>query len=122
MEFIEGKRKRVEHFRVDRSPLLRKYCREQNQQPICAMCHMDVLRKYPWTDYMLDIHHLLPLSSSIAITAKGTSLHDIVGLCPTCHQSIHIYYSKWLRKNGQDDFCSRAEAMEVYLAAVKEIA
>jgi hypothetical protein len=122
MEFIEGKRKRVEHFRVDRSPLLRKHYREQNQEPVCAMCHMDVSLKYPWTDYMLDIHHLLPLSSGIAITEKGTSLHDIVGLCPTCHRSIHIYYSKWLRKNGQDDFCSRAEAMNVYLAAVKEIA
>ena len=122
MEFIEGKRKRVEHFRVDRSPLLRKYYREQNQRPICAMCQMDVSLKYPWTDYMLDIHHLLPLSSSIAITARGTSLSDIIGLCPTCHRSIHIYYTKWLKKNGQDDFLSHAEAMDVYLAAVKEIA
>jgi hypothetical protein len=122
MEFIEGKRKRVEHFRVDRSPLLRKYYREINRQPICHMCQMNVSIKYPWTDYLLDIHHLLPLSSSIAITTKGTSLQDIVGLCPTCHRSIHIYYTKWLRKNGQDDFISRAEAMEVYLSAIKEIA
>ncbi|MDR1439879.1 MAG: hypothetical protein LBJ10_07695 [Clostridiales bacterium] len=120
-EFIEGKRKRVEHFRVDRSPLLKKYYREQNQQPICAICHMDVSRKYPWTDYMLDIHHLLPLSSSIAITAKGTSLNDIVGLCPSCHRSIHVYYSNWLKKNNQDDFRSRAEAKDVYLSAAKEI-
>ena len=122
VEFIEGKRKRVEHFRVDRSPLLRKYYREVNKYPICNMCKMDVSEKYPWTDYMLDIHHLLPLSSSLAITTKGTSLHDIVGLCPTCHRSIHIYYSKWLRVNGQDDFCSRTEAMDVYLSAIKEIA
>jgi len=121
MEFIEGKRKRVEHFRVDRSPLLRKYYREINRQPVCNMCQMDASVRYPWTDYLLDIHHLLPLSSSIAITTKGTSLQDIVGLCPSCHRSIHIYYSKWLRKNGQDDFASRAEAMEVYLSAIKEI-
>jgi hypothetical protein len=122
LEFIEGKRKRVEHFRVDRSPLLRKYYQEQNQEPICGMCQMHVSEKYPWTDYMLDIHHLLPLSSSIAITTRGTSLQDIVGLCPTCHRSIHIYYTKWLKSNGQDDFRSRAEAMDVYLSAVKEIA
>lgn len=121
-EFIEGKRKRVEHFRVDRSPLLRKYYIAQNAVPICDMCQMRVADKYPWTGYMLDIHHLLPLSSSIAITAKGTSISDIVGLCPTCHRSIHIYYSKWLKRMGQDDFSSRDEAMGVYLSAVKEIA
>ena len=86
------------------------------------MCHMDVSEKYPWTEYMLDIHHLLPLSSSVAITTRGTSLSDIVGICPSCHRSVHIYYSKWLKKNGQDDFSSRIEAMEVYLAAVKEVA
>jgi hypothetical protein len=122
LEFIEGKRKRVEHFRVDRSPLLRKYYIQQNASPICGMCQMRVKEKYPWTDYMLDIHHLLPLSSSIAITTKGTSLNDIVGLCPSCHRSIHIYYTKWLRREGQDDFRSRAEAMDVYLSAIKEIA
>ena len=122
VEFIEGKRKRVEHFRIDRSPLLRKYYRQINTQPVCDMCKMDTSEKYPWTDYMLDIHHLLPLSSSIAITTKGTSLQDIVGLCPSCHRGIHSYYTKWLRNNGQDDFNSRKEAMEVYLLAVKEIA
>jgi predicted HNH restriction endonuclease len=83
---------------------------------------MNVADKYPWTDYMLDIHHLLPLSSSVAITTKGTSLNDIVGLCPSCHRSIHIYYTKWLKYAGQDDFSSRAEAMDVYLTAIKEIA
>jgi len=122
LEFIEGKRKRVEHFRVDRSPLLRKYYMEQNVTPVCNMCQMRVSEKYPWTDYMLDIHHLLPLSSAIAITTKGTSLSDIVGLCPSCHRSIHIYYAKWLRRMGQDDFSSRVEAMDVYRSAIREIA
>lgn len=45
IEFIEGKRKRVEHFRVDRSPLLRKYYIEQNNRPICRMCNMDISQK-----------------------------------------------------------------------------
>jgi predicted HNH restriction endonuclease len=101
---------------------LRRYYREQNRNPVCDMCRMNVADKYPWTDYMLDIHHLLPLSSSVAITTNGTSLNDIVGLCPSCHRSIHIYYTKWLRRVGQDDFSSRAEAMDIYMAAIKEIA
>lgn len=122
IEFVEGKRKRIEHFRVDRSPLLRRYYIEHNHPPVCGMCRMDVSIKYPWTDYMLDIHHLLPLSSSIGITQRGTSLRDIVGLCPTCHRSVHIYYTKWLKRNGQEDFRSRTEAMDVYLSAIREIA
>ena len=120
-EFIEGNRKRIEHLRVDRSPLLRKYFMTQKQQPVCDMCAMDVSTKYPWTDYMLDIHHLLPLSSSVAITTKGTSLSDIVGLCPSCHRSVHIYYTKWLKQVGQDDFRTRAEAKAVYRDALEEI-
>lgn len=122
MEFIEGKRKRVEHFRVERSPLLRRYYIEQNGCPVCYMCKADMSIKYPWTEYMIDIHHLLPLSSSVAITPKGTSLEDIVGLCPSCHRSIHIYYRMWLKKNHQDDFNSKKEAIEVFMMAAKEIA
>ncbi|MCL2527927.1 MAG: HNH endonuclease [Defluviitaleaceae bacterium] len=122
LEFIEGKRKRVEHFRIDRSPMLRKYFRAQNVRPICDMCSVDVSLKYPWTDYMLEIHHLLPLASSLAITMQGTSLKDIVGLCPSCHRSIHMRYTQWLKHNKQDDFHSRDEAIEVYLSAKEEIA
>ena len=71
---------------------------------------------------MLDIHHLLPLSSSISITSRGTSLNDIVGLCPTCHRAIHSYYRKWLTDNQKEDFESKKEAHEVYMQAIKEIA
>ena len=122
IEFIEGKRKRVMHFRIERSPKLRKIFQKTNTRPVCNMCQMDVLIKYPWTTYMLDIHHLLPLSSGVAINSKGTSLKDIVGLCPSCHRSVHIYYSKWLKRKGQDDFSSSSEAKSVYLLAKEEIA
>jgi hypothetical protein len=121
VEFIEGKRKRTEHFRVERSPLLRRCYMQEHKKPVCEMCGMKVSERYPWTEYMLDIHHLLPLSSSVAITAKGTSLNDIVGLCPSCHRSIHIYYAKWLRRMGQDDFLSRGEARDVYLSAIRRL-
>ena len=122
IEFIEGKRKRVEHFKVERSPLLRKYFIEQSKQPVCSACDTDMSMRYPWTEYMLDIHHLLPLSSSVAITNRGTSLSDIVGLCPSCHRAVHIYYRQWLLSNHQDDFNSKMEAKEVFIEAVKEIA
>jgi predicted HNH restriction endonuclease len=82
---------------------------------------MNVRTKYPWTDYMLDIHHLLPLSSNLKINNQGTSLSDIVALCPSCHKSIHIYYAKWLNRQGQDDFISQDEAKAVYLAAKLEM-
>lgn len=122
IEFIEGNRKRVEHFRVERSGLLRKYYRQVNPTPVCCACGADMNTRYPWTEYMLDIHHLLPLSSSIAISSRGTSLADIVGLCPSCHRAVHMYYRKWLKANVQSDFRSKQEAHDVFLQAIKEIA
>lgn len=122
IEFIEGNRKRVEHFRVERSGLLRKYYKQVNPHPVCCACGADMSKRYPWTDYMLDIHHLLPLASTVAISSRGTSLADIVGLCPSCHRAIHMYYRKWLKANEQLDFNSKQEAHDVFLQATKEIA
>lgn len=122
IEFIEGNRKRVEHFRVERSGLLRKYYRQINPHPFCCACGADMSKRYPWTDYMLDIHHLLPLASTVAISFRGTSLADIVGLCPSCHRAIHMYYRKWLKANEQLDFNSKQEAHDVFLQATKAIA
>ena len=122
IEFIEGNRKRVEHFRVERSGLLRKYYRQVNPQPVCCACGADMSQRYPWTEYMLDIHHLLPLSSTVAISTRGTSLNDIVGLCPSCHRAIHVYYRYWLKKNNQADFISKQEAHDVFIQATREIA
>lgn len=38
IEFIEGNRKRTEHFRVERSGLLRKYYKQLNPHPVCCAC------------------------------------------------------------------------------------
>lgn len=122
VEFIEGDKKRIEHFRIERSVLLRKYYRQMNPKPRCCACGTDMNVRYPWTDYLLEIHHLLPLSSAVAISNKGTSLTDIVGLCPSCHRAIHMYYKKWLTANEQSDFKSKAEAHAVFLQATREIA
>lgn len=119
--FVEGDRRRAEHFRIERSVLLRKYYQKANPSPKCRACGQDMRVRYPWTDYMLEIHHLLPLSSSIGISLHGTSLDDIVGLCPSCHRAIHLYYRKWLERHKKSDFSSKQEAFDVFLEAKKEI-
>lgn len=122
VEFIEGKRKRAYHLRIERSPMLRRTFIQLHPEPICDACKINIKTKYPWVDYMLDLHHLLPLSSVVRTVVTGTSLDDIVGLCPSCHRAIHSYYSKWLKSNSQEDFKSKKEAMQVYLEAIREIA
>lgn len=121
-EFTEGRRKRVHHLRIERSPMLRNIYIRLHPEPVCDACKNNIREKYPWTDYMLDLHHLLPLSSVVRTVDSGTSLADMVGLCPSCHRAIHSYYGKWLKANSIEDFRSKKEAMEVYLDAIKEIA
>ena len=70
---------------------------------------------------MLDLHHLLPLASALAISSKGTSLEDIVGVCPSCHRAIHAYYRQWLNANNQTDFLSKAEAKAIFEQATRAI-
>jgi len=119
--FIEGKRSRVTHLKIERSPILRKMFLEAFPEPICDMCICNTKNRYPWTKYLIEIHHVLPLSSSLGITSKGTSLNDVVGLCPTCHRSVHLYYNKWLKLQQVDDFNDRDEALEVYHEAKAQI-
>ncbi len=91
IEFVEGRRKRVHHLRIERSPMLRRIYIQLHPKPICDACKCNIKERYPWTDYMLDLHHLLPLSSVVRTLETGTSLSDMVGLCPSCHrQFIHI--------------------------------
>jgi predicted HNH restriction endonuclease len=115
--FTEGRRVRVTHLRTERSPQLRRLFFSRNPVAICDMCTCDTRYRYPWTDNLLEIHHLLPLSSAIAITGEGTSLEDVVGLCPNCHRSVHVYYKRWFEINSVNDFSSKDEAREVYQSA-----
>jgi len=77
--------------------------------------------RYPWTLNLLEIHHILPLSSSLAMSSKGTSLEDVVPLCPTCHRSVHNYYKVWLNGSSKVDFTDKLEASEVYSEAKRLI-
>jgi len=119
--FTEGKRVRVTHLRIERSPQLRRLFFSKSSLPICDMCTCDTRYRYPWTDNLLEIHHLLPLSSAITITGEGTSLEDVVGLCPNCHRSVHVYYKRWFEINSVNDFFSKEEARGVYQSAKEAI-
>lgn len=116
--FIEGNRARVTHLRAERSPYLRRAYFNSLQTPyLCNMCGRDMRYTYPWTENILEIHHLLPLSSALAVTEAGTSLQDVVALCPNCHKGVHSYYKQWLNSNQRDDFFTKAESIRVYQEA-----
>jgi len=119
--FTEGQRTRITHLKIERSPLLRRIFFKQQPDIQCDMCELLPRIKYPWTDNLLEIHHLLPLSSGIALLNSGTSLNDIVPLCPNCHRSIHVYYKAWLNGNQVNDFSNKVEAREVYKEAKLKI-
>lgn len=119
--FTEGKRSRITHLKIERSPLLRKIFFEQRPRIQCDMCELEPRKRYPWTDNLLEIHHLLPLSSGIAVTLTGTSFNDIVPLCPNCHRSVHIYYKIWLNGQQKLDFTGKSEARIVYKEAKQNI-
>jgi len=119
--FTEGKRSRITHLKIERSPLLRKMFFEKFPRVVCNMCDLQPRLKYPWTDNILEIHHLLPLSSGVTVTTAGTSLDDIISLCPNCHRSTHVYYKLWLNANQTNDFASKGEAKAVYQEAKQKI-
>jgi len=119
--FTEGKRTRATHLKIERSPLLRKIYFEKHPQVRCDMCALEPRKRYPWTDNLLDIHHLLPLASGVAVTLAGTSLADIVPLCPNCHRSVHAFYKNWLNARQATDFKNTAEARAVYGEAKQNV-
>ncbi|MDI9333859.1 MAG: hypothetical protein QM533_05740 [Cytophagales bacterium] len=115
IEFSEGNKTRISHIRTERSSKLREFYFQHTSNPNhCDMCEMDTQKRYPWTDRVLELHHLLPLSSPIRFEKNSSSLKDIVGLCPSCHRATHKYYSKWFKYNDLNDFRSYQEAKNVY--------
>lgn len=120
--FTEGKRVRSTHLRLERSSKLRNHFLNKKRRPIlCDMCKVDNDRRYPWTTDLVEIHHLLPLASSVAIQRGRTSVDDIVPLCPSCHRSIHVFYRNWLRDRNVYDFHDKQQAYSVYNQAKQQI-
>lgn len=119
--FREGGRAFGIHGKIERSPLVRKRFFELHPSAVCDACQLDVRHRYPWTDNILELHHILPLSATIIVDGTTTSLEDMVALCPNCHKSIHIYYRKKLQDWGVEDFGSKKMALDVYRLAKGEI-
>ena len=123
VEFTEGKRRRTTHLRAERSPTLRKALFASLPSPYCCdMCKLIPKLKYDWVDNILEVHHLLPLSSTVYIEDKGTSLQDVVPICPNCHKSVHVYYRNWLKENSIEDFPDKNTAISVYYKAKSGVA
>ncbi len=121
--FTEGKRVRMTHLRIERNRKIRKEFFERMEPPFrCDVCGILVNERYPWVDNLLQVHHILPLSSPIYIGGDGTSFSDIVALCPNCHGAIHRYYRSWLSSHNQVDFLGNEEAHQVYEGAKREYA
>jgi len=121
MSFFEGQRQFGVHGKLERSPLVRRYYFGSRPELICDACRLDVKKRYPWTDNILELHHVLPLAATIDVNGTTTLLEDLVPLCPSCHKSIHVYYRKKLEEWGVEDFGSKKMAKDVYRLAKSEI-
>jgi hypothetical protein len=115
IKIFEGQRKAVVHLRTERSSILRKlYIKNTTNPYFCRMCLIDTSKIHPEVDSLIEVHHLLPLSSYIKNDESGTSLSDVVGLCPNCHRITHRVYNHYLKSKEKDDFVDGDEARNLF--------
>lgn len=114
--FREGNKVKKTHVTIERNASLRRDFFASRPTATCDVCLLDTAKTYPWTERVMDIHHLLPLCSGTRVETTGTTFDDIVPVCPSCHRAVHRYYDGWLTENGRRDFKDRGEALGVYKA------
>lgn len=120
--FVEGSRVQRSHIVIERNSGLRNLFYKTRPTATCHACKTNTRAKYPWTDRVLDIHHILPLSSGTRVhTRSGTLLDDLRAICPTCHRSIHRYYDQYLKTEQKADFSDKTEALQIYDQARRSI-
>ena len=110
----EGGKVFQSHGKIERSPLVRKRFFKMHPKIVCDACSLKPRERYPWTDNILELHHVLPLSATLNVNGTTTVLDDMIPLCPSCHESIHIYYKIKLTEWGVFDFGSKRMAKDVY--------
>lgn len=121
--FSEGGKVKKTHVILERNMQLRSFFFDCNPTTICDACSLDTKKKYSWAERVLDLHHILPLSSGTRVhSSKGTVLEDLVPVCPTCHRAIHRFYDDHLKSAARQDFMNEEEARDVYAKAKREIA
>ena len=112
--FREGNKVKKTHITIERNASLRREFFKMRPTAVCDVCAIDTAKTYPWTKRMLDLHHLLPLSSGTRVEVQGTTFDDLVPVCPNCHRAVHRFYDKWLDRNRRLDFMDGQEARSVY--------
>jgi len=118
--FTEGTKTQKTHLVIERNGSLRIEYFKRNPTATCDVCAIETIKTYPWTKGVLDLHHVLPLSSGVEIDKSGTKFSDLKPVCPTCHRAVHRHYSIWLKQTKNPDFSSREEAFGVYDKLKKE--
>jgi hypothetical protein len=118
--FREGSKVKKTHVVIERNSALRKQFFAARPTPICDVCRLETAKSYPWAEQVLDIHHLLPLSSGTRVEENSTTFDDLVPVCPTCHKATHRFYDNWLARMNHKDFRSRGEALTVYNSMKRE--
>lgn len=120
--FHEGSKVKKTHVIIERNAKLRVLYFEKFPVTACNSCNINTSRKYPWVDRVLDLHHILPLSSGTRVDSRiGTMLEDLVPVCPTCHRAIHKFYDDYLKVENKKDFANQNEARFVYRLAKQKI-
>lgn len=112
--FREGSKVKRTHITIERNSSLRREFFAARPTAICDVCTLDTANTYPWTERVMDLHHLLPLSSGTRVEASGTTFDDLVPVCPNCHRAVHRFYDSWLNINDRKDFRNTVEARSVY--------
>lgn len=113
--FTEGKKVRATHLRTERNrKVVRHYFENAKNPQLCDVCDNEVASSYPWLRNLIEVHHILPLSSPLHVNKAGTSMDDLVGLCPNCHRATHALYRSVLSERNLADFISKDHAKEVY--------
>jgi hypothetical protein len=112
--FREGSKVKKTHVTIERNTRLRKEFFKAHPTAICDVCSLNTAKTYPWTERIIDLHHLLPLSSGTRVETSGTTFDDLVPVCPNCHRAIHRFYDVWLDGNNKKDFKDTKEARAVY--------
>ncbi len=112
--FREGSKVKKTHVTIERNTRLRKEFFRARPTATCDVCTINTAKTYPWTERIIDLHHLLPLSSGTRVERSGTTFDDLVPVCPNCHRAIHRFYDVWLDGNNKKDFKDTKEARAVY--------
>lgn len=112
--FLEGTKVQKTHVTIERNAGLRTAYFNRYPTTVCDVCTLDTRATYPWTDRVMDLHHLLPLASGARVEKSGTTFEDLVPVCPSCHRAVHRFYGDFFKKHKQRDFTSRDEALTIY--------